>query len=98
MFRRATVSVARMMTIQELRQFAKAMSAQQFVDQLGPFALVQSPPPEAVQKMARLLGARATFKGEDIRGAGMAEMIAKFDDLTVSTLPPVLAKDALEVG
>lgn len=87
-----------MMTIQELRRFAQAMSAQQFVAQLGPFVLVQSPPPEAVQKMARLLGARATFKGEDIKGAGMAQMISKFDDLAVSTLPPVRAKDALDVG
>lgn len=87
-----------MMTIQELRRFAGAMSAQQFAEQLGPFVLVQSPPADAVQKMARMLGARATFRGEDLKGSGMAEMIAKFDDLSVATLPPVRDRDALDVG
>lgn len=87
------------MSVSELRKFAKALSREAFIEQVGPFVLVQSPPQQMVQKMARLLGARPTFaRGDDVRIDGFAQLISRFDSLQVATLPPVRSEDALCVG
>ena len=91
-----------MLSVKEMRKMAAGLSAEKFRKQLGPFALVQRPPPEKLdttQKMGVMPNVAATqmAKPEDI-SKGILSLLFEFDELEVSTLPPVGDADMLTVG
>lgn len=91
-----------MLSVQEMRKLAAGLTAEKFRKQLGPFALIQRPPPEKLdttQKMGVLANVAATqmAKPEDI-SKGILSLLFEFDELQVSTLPPMSDAETLSVG
>lgn len=92
-----------MFTVKELRTLAQKLSLEKFRKQMGPFALVQRPEKEAeldtTQKMGIPFNAAHTAmaKPEDI-SRGILSLLFEFENLSVSTLPPLSGEDVLTVG
>lgn len=87
-----------MLSVKELRTLASRFSATEFRRQLGPFALIQRPPEEQVQRMAMELGAERTMANlkRQVREDVDSLMFA-FEELVVATLPE-LGTEPLVVG
>lgn len=83
-----------MLSIQELRSLGASLSAPAFRRQLGPFVLVQRPPgrpSSAVLEPTRVASAGDIEKG-------MLSLLFEFEDLLITTLPPLARVEELSVG
>lgn len=86
-----------MLSTQELRALVKSLDAKAFVAQLGPFALVQRPPAEAMGDPNAGIPQTAMASTAH-REQGVLGLIFEFDNLHVATLPPMTGEDTLSVG
>lgn len=82
-----------MLSIQELRALGAALSSGAFRRQLGPFVLIQRPPGRA----AEVLAPTRVASPEEIE-RGMVSLLFEFEDLMVTTLPPLEGTEELAVG
>lgn len=85
-----------------MRSLARSLTRAKFQHQLGPFALVRRPEKEVIGdtwKMGLPAGAQHTSmaRPEDIE-RGILSLIFEFDELEISTLPPLTGEDELSVG
>ena len=92
-----------MLTVQELKSLARSLPLEKFKKQVGPFALIQRPPgqsnPNETDKMGLPAGAQVTRMSKPgDASAGALALLFGFDDLHVSTLPPLSGVDELSVG
>jgi hypothetical protein len=84
-----------MLSVKELRSFAKKLDASLFREQLGPFALVQRPPGEPLLPLSQAMNrtipsARSTSQ--------QPSLLFELDNLIVATLPPIETASELTVG
>lgn len=90
-----------MLTVKELRGLVASLPADKFVKQMGPFALVQRPPPSflAAKGIREDAGVARTAmaKAGDI-STNILSLLFEFDTLNVTTLPPIKGDDTLAVG
>lgn len=88
-----------MLSVREVRALAAKLPLAQFEQQMGPFALVQRPPRPVLAQHAM---AQATQKTQHAKRGNPAEsallLILEFEDLIVTTLPPVEGADSFSVG
>lgn len=82
-----------MLSIQELRALGASLSVGAFRRQLGPFVLIQRPPGRA----AEVLAPTRVAQPEDIE-RGMVSLLFEFEDLLITTLPPLAGSEELGVG
>ncbi len=83
-----------MLSIQELRALGASLTPGAFRRQLGPFVLVQRPPgrpASAVLEPTRVASA-------DVIEKGMLTLLFEFEDLLITTLPPLARAEELGVG
>jgi FHA domain len=87
------------LSVKELLKIAASMQREEFVRQLGPYVLVQRPPDLLTQQRALQLGAKRTVA---LRSGESADdevsLLFEFDDLLISTLPPMAMDGTLLVG
>jgi hypothetical protein len=81
------------LSIQELRALGASLSIGAFRRQLGPFVLIQRPPGES---SAVLAPTRVASPGDIERG--MASLLFEFEELHITTLPPLERVEELSVG
>jgi len=82
------------LSIQELRALGASLTSGAFRRQLGPFVLVQRPPgrpSSAVLDPTRVASAGVIEKG-------MLTLLFEFEDLLITTLPPLARVEELSVG
>jgi hypothetical protein len=88
------------LSVGELRAFIQTLTRDEFVAQLGPFALIQRPQDPAIAAKAQRLAASST--GGKISPGQAQQMFVRlmmeFEHLRVVTLPPLRRMDALSVG
>lgn len=79
---------------------AQSMPLDQFVDQLGPFALVhRPPPPEAAQALGLPYNSlRTRLARASLVESGPIALLFSFDELGVTVMPPLGERDALVAG
>ncbi len=82
-----------MLSIQELRALGASLSSGAFRRQLGPFVLIQRPP----GRTAEVLAPTRVASPADIE-RGMASLLFEFEDLLITTLPPLTRVEELSVG
>ncbi|MBI3183409.1 MAG: FHA domain-containing protein [Myxococcales bacterium] len=89
-----------MLPVRELRALSASLPPQRFIEQVGPFALVQRPLPPLLARAALALGAGKTMEmtTRSKLPAEVVAMLTAFDDLSVATLPPLRPEDRLTVG
>jgi hypothetical protein len=88
--------------VREIRALARRLDAEKFRAQLGPFALIQRPAegfPIGTDSLGLPLNvaATATVKPENISMNSLS-LLFEFEELMVSTLPPLGTNDELTVG
>jgi FHA domain len=81
------------LSIQELRALGASLSLGAFRRQLGPFVLIQRPPGES----AAVLAPTRVASPEEIE-RGMACLLFEFEELHITTLPPLEGGMELSVG
>lgn len=90
--------------MKELRTLASRFTTAQFLDQMGPFVLVQQPPSLATQSPSTaVMGLpvnvqRTTVAKPEKVSAGALALLFGFDDLVVASVPPLQGVDQLSVG
>ncbi len=77
-----------MLPVRELSELARRLDAAMFEQQMGPFALVQRPPPDSRVEESKALGQGATSVQPALKLRGGAPLAMDFGDLMVATLPP----------
>jgi hypothetical protein len=82
------------LSIKELRALGASLNPGAFRRQLGPFVLVQRPPGET---NVDLLAATHVASPESIE-RGMLSLLFEFEELLVTTLPPLARVETLNVG
>src|SRR5690348_11115411 len=92
-----------MLTIKELRPLIRALDVQKLKAQLGPFALVQKPEGLAAGSDTDLMGLpsnaqRTTVAKSGKMKSGALGLLMQFEELSVTTLPPMTKSTALTVG
>ncbi len=82
-----------MLSIQELRALGASLSIGAFRRQLGPFVLIQRAPgrPSAALDPTRVASTDAIERG-------MLSLLFEFEDLLITTLPPLARAEELSVG
>jgi hypothetical protein len=87
-------------SVRELRAFMQQLTLDEFVAQLGPFALIQRPQDPAIAQRAREIGAAST--GGRLSPTQSSQMFVAFmtelEHLRVASLPPLRRMDELTVG
>lgn len=83
-----------MLSIQELRSLGASLSIGAFRRQLGPFVLIQRTPGRPV---SAVLEPTRIASPADIE-RGMLSLLFEFDDLLITTLPPLERVEELGVG
>lgn len=89
-----------MLTVAEMRSMARSLPLERFREQLGPFALIHRPYDAAPARAFGLpmnLNVTGKARPENVASGPVALLFA-FDELSVSTLPPLREKDELVVG
>ncbi|MFL5318299.1 MAG: FHA domain-containing protein [Myxococcaceae bacterium] len=80
---------------------AARLSVEQFVKQMGPFALVRRPPPQwlRAQGVDENAGVARTAmaKAADI-STNILSLLFEFDGLSINIIPPLSSEDVLVVG
>lgn len=86
-----------------MRSLVVTLTGEAFLQQLGPFVLIQRPPAQIIQRQTQMMGLPMNVAGtqvvkqEDVSQATLA-MLFQFDDLMIATLPPLQGVDELSVG
>jgi hypothetical protein len=88
------------LTVAELRSLAGSLSLSRFRAQLGPFALIHKPPDApGAQAVGLPMNVFATCGANPQNVVtGPVALLFAFDELSVSTLPPLRGKDELVAG
>lgn len=92
------------LSVKELRTLAARFSGPQFLEQMGPFVLVQQPPSLAVGTPGtQVMGLpanvqRTTVARPEKVSAGALGLLFQFDELVVASVPPLHGVDQLSVG
>jgi pSer/pThr/pTyr-binding forkhead associated (FHA) protein len=90
------------LSIKEIRALARALDVQSFQAQLGPFVLIQRPPEDEADAPAHPASGiplRTVYvPPADIRRNVFTLLSESFDDLQITTLPPLEKTDELIVG
>ena len=87
---------AAVLSVKEIQSLAASLSEAQFRTQMGPFALIQRPPPDYPQRSDDVA---ATGKAHPERmHQTVLSLLFEFEDLSVATLPPLKGIDELSVG
>ena len=81
-----------MLTVRELKELTKTLDVFALEKQLGPFVLIRHPMPPENKGAASLATRPLTNPGAPARG------IFDFEDLEVTTLPPIRGRDSFIVG
>jgi hypothetical protein len=81
------------LSIQEIRALGASLPREAFRRQLGPFVLIQRPPGRSTEVLAptRVASPEAIERG-------MASLLFEFEDLLITTLPPLARVEELAVG
>lgn len=93
-----------MLSVKELRTLARQLTDEEFLDQMGPFVLVQQPEslkagvPETNPMGLPANVQRTTVARPEKVSAGALGLLFQFDDLEVATVPPLDGVDQLSVG
>lgn len=93
-----------MLSVKELRGLASRFTAAQFLEQMGPFVLVQQPPSLAAevsstQMMGLPMNVQRTMVARPEKvSAGALGLLFQFDALVVASVPPLQGVDQLTVG
>ena len=92
-----------MLTVKELRGLTKSLDLMGFKAQLGPFALVQRPPDVAPLGDTDLMGLPQNVQStrmakKDKVSSGALGLLMQFEELSVTSLPPVTGSTSLTVG
>lgn len=93
-----------MLKVQELDRLCSTLKPCEFRKQLGPFVLIQRPPPaeetpaEADEVTNPWGPERTTLARPGAVSAGTLALLFQFDSLVVATLPPLQGVDELSVG
>ena len=79
---------------------ARSLPLAKFKEQLGPFALIHRPPePAKAQAIGLPMNINSTVAARpDNVASGPVGLLFAFDELSVSTLPPLRGKDVLVAG
>jgi len=88
------------LTVAEMRELARRLPVEKFKEQLGPFALIHKPPPA---EKARAFGLPINLfttcaSRPETLASGVVDLLFSFDQLSVSTLPPLKGSEELVVG
>ena len=89
-----------MLTVAEMRAMAQRLPVEKFKEQLGPFALIHKPPaPEKARAFGLPINLFTTCasRPESITDDVVA-LLFSFEELSVSTLPPMKDAEELVVG
>jgi hypothetical protein len=88
------------LTVAELRSMARKLPLPRFREQLGPFALIHRPPePDQARAFGLPINIFTTCAARPENVAtGPVVLLFAFDELSVSTLPPLGEADELIVG
>lgn len=87
------------MSIKELRALARRLPFEKFQQQMGPFALVQRlPEPVLAQHLMQRATQKTSHARRSLGTESALSLILEFDDLIVTTLPPVRGEDTFSVG
>ena len=91
-----------LLSLKELREMARGLSASEFVRQLGPLALVKRPadqpmPASAHSRLFEDIGATKVAPTAQVM-AQMMLLALETEDLDVATLPPLRSVDELRIG
>ena len=84
-----------MLSVKELRAFARRLSLTEFKEQLGPFALVQRPAGESPLSMNQAM--HRTVLSSKLTEQ-QPSLLFELDTLIVATLPPLESGEGLTVG
>jgi hypothetical protein len=86
--------------VNELRSLARSLDEAAFLNQLGPFVLIQRPPEPVLARAALQLGAgrTVTMAKRTSLAHELIAMVTAFDDLLVASLPPLGGVEILAVG
>ena len=89
-----------MLTVAEMRSMAGSLSLSRFRAQLGPFALIHKPPDVPGAEAVGLPMNVFTTCGANPQNVvtGPVALLFAFDELSVSTLPPLRERDELVAG
>jgi len=85
-----------MFTVRELAELVRRLDERAFVKQMGPFALMQRPAPEAREERARADKGGATTQNPVLKLRGNRSTI-DFGDLMIATLPPPSADGSMQL-
>lgn len=89
-----------MLTVAEMRELARRLPVEKFKEQLGPFALIHKPPPPEKARAFGLpinLFTTCSSRPESL-ASGVVDLLFSFDQLSVSTLPPLGEAEELVIG
>ena len=90
-----------LLSLKELREMARGLSASEFVRQLGPLALVKRPAdqpmPASTSSLFDDIGATKVAPTAQVM-AQMMLLALETEDLDVATLPPLRSVDELRIG
>lgn len=95
-----------MLKVRELERLSTSLKPSEFRKQLGPFVLIQRPPPDAKPRRRAEPEELTNPFGEEVTSLarpnavadGTLALLFQFDGLVVATLPPLQGNDALTVG
>jgi len=89
-----------LLTVAEMRAMATSLPLQKFRQQVGPFALIHKPPqPDKAHAIGLPMNIFSTVAARpDNVAAGPVALLFAFDELSVSTLPPLRERDELVAG
>jgi|GEM_PF-378255 len=92
-----------MLSVKELKNYAQRLSAEEFLSQLGPFALIQKPDELQDARHTEKMGLPHNMvvthmvAREKVSTAALS-LLFQFETLAVVTLPPLQGSDMLYIG
>jgi hypothetical protein len=92
-----------MLSVKELKNYAQRLSAEEFLLQLGPFALIQKPDGLQAAWHTEKMGlpnniAMTHMVTQEKVSAAALGLLFQFEELVVATLPPLKGSDMLCIG
>ncbi len=85
-----------MLSVKEMRSLGSSLSTKEFRKQLGPFCLIQRPPKDKAPNLPE--PQRTSLANAGHVSTGILSLLFEFEELAVSTLPPLADQDELAVG
>ncbi|MCL2011859.1 MAG: FHA domain-containing protein [Cystobacterineae bacterium] len=92
-----------MLSVKELKSYAQMLSAEEFLLQLGPFALIQKPGEIHAAWHTEKMGlpnniAMTHMVAPETVSTAALSLLFQFEELVVATLPPLQGSDMLYIG